>query len=575
LLLALLGFVVLPSPVASAKVSKDAERNDEATTRTGDGDRSGIFDALEQRLLNFGQTSSVDVIVTLKRPASTPQIEALQRGVGRFKVRSRFHIIEAFAARMSKEEVEALARRSDVATVEPDLHARALNHTEQEGFGVTRARLDAPHLDGNRDGNRATYSTRDIVAAVVDTGIHRYHRDLDEGKVLAFVDCTSGVCRGRTAFDDSGHGTHVAATIAGEGDARTDRLHRGAALDAALVGIKSLGSNGTGAYSNVVAGIDWAVANRSRYGIRVINLSLGAIPCSDGTDAMSRAANRAASAGLIVVAAAGNDGPRRCTVTSPAAASGALAVGSMFEPREGGFLSSWTSSRGSSLTPIKPDLMAPGQGVASARTGTTTGYTTKSGTSQAAAFASGVALLMLDAAPSLTASQVKGGFKNRAIDWGVGGASTDLTTRGPDIDFGSGRLDAYRSLQSTGVSTLTNPPPAPAHALRTGSFSSTATWRDFPLDIADRCSPIAASLIMTGWYSFTAGPDFDLALYDPDGNRVAVDDSVERQNDVTHVPAKTGRYMLRVTRYQGNGNYFVDVSAGLSPPPAGAPATCS
>ena len=336
LLLALLGFVVLPSPVASAKVSKDAERNDEATTRTGDGDRSGIFDALEQRLLNFGQTSSVDVIVTLKRPASTPQIEALQRGVGRFKVRSRFHIIEAFAARMSKEEVEALARRSDVATVEPDLHARALNHTEQEGFGVTRARLDAPHLDGNRDGNRATYSTRDIVAAVVDTGIHRYHRDLDEGKVLAFVDCTSGVCRGRTAFDDSGHGTHVAATIAGEGDARTDRLHRGAAPDAALVGIKSLGSNGTGAYSNVVAGIDWAVADRSRYGIRVINLSLGAIPCSDGTDAMSRAANRAASAGLIVVAAAGNDGPRRCTVTSPAAASGALAVGSMFEPPEGG-----------------------------------------------------------------------------------------------------------------------------------------------------------------------------------------------------------------------------------------------
>ena len=574
LFLGLLALVLL-APVASAKVAKGAETSPEAIAPSGDRDGSGVFDDLERRLRVLGPNSPVDVIVTLRGPASTEQVAALERGVGRFELRSRFRVVDAFAARVSKRQVEALARRPEVERVEPDAQVKALNHPEQEGFGVTRARLDAPYLDGNRDGNRATYSNRDMVAAVVDTGIHRAHRDLDEGKVLAFVDCTSGSCRGRTAFDDNGHGTHIAATIAGEGDARGDRLHRGAAPDGALVGVKSLGSDGTGARSSVVAGIDWAVANRSRYRIRVVNLSLGAIPCSDGTDAMSRAANRAASAGLLVVAAAGNDGPRRCTVTSPGAASGALAVGSMFEPREGGFLASWKSSRGSSLTPIKPDLMAPGQGVASARTGTTTGYTTKEGTSQAAGFASGVALLMFDANPALTAGQVKGRLKNRAIDWGIGGASRDLTTRGPDIDFGSGRLDAYRALQSAGVSALTNPPPVPAHVLRTGSFSSTAHWRDYPLDIADRCAPIAASLIMSGWYSYTAGPDFDIALFDPDGNQVAVDDTVERQNDVTHAPAKIGRYTLRVTRHQGSGNYFVDVSAGLSPPPAGAPASCS
>ncbi len=574
LFLGILAFVLL-APAASAKVAKGAEVPHEEATPSGDRDASGVFDDLERRLSRLEPDSPVDVIVTLRRPASTAQIAALERGVGRFKLRSRFRVIDAFAARMTKEQVRTLVRRPDVATVEPDARVRALNHPEQQGFGVTRARLDAPHLDGNRDGNRAMYSNRDMVAAVIDTGIHRGHRDLDEGKVLAFVDCTSGSCRGRTAFDDNGHGTHVAATLAGEGDARADRLHRGVAPAGALVGVKSLGSDGMGARSNVVAGIDWAVANRSRYGIRVINLSLGDIPCSDGTDAMSRAANRAASAGLVVVAAAGNDGPRRCTVTSPGAASRALTVGSMFEPREGGFLASWTSSRGSSLTPIKPDLVAPGQGVTSARAGTTTGYTTKSGTSQAAGFASGVALLMFDADPSLTAGQVKGKLKNRAIDWGIGGTSTDLTTRGPDIDFGSGRLDAYRSLQSAGVSSLTSPPHVPAHYLRTGSFSSTANWRDYPLDIADRCAPIAASLIMSGWYSYTSGPDFDLALFDPDGNQVALDDSVERQNDVRHAPAKTGRYTLRVTRYQGGGRYFVDVSAGLSKPPAGAQAGCS
>ncbi len=182
---------------------------------------------------------------------------------------------------------------------------------------------------------------------------------------------------------------------------------------------------------------------------------------------------------------------------------------------------------------------------------------------------------MFDADPALSAGQVKGKLKNRAIDWGIGGTSTNLTTRGPDIDFGSGRLDAYRALQATGVSSLTSPPHVPAHRLLTGSFSSTDQRRDYALDIANRCAPIAASLIMSGWYSYTSGPDFDIALFDPDGNQVALDDSVERQNDVTHAPAKTGRYTLRVTRHQGSGNYFVDVSAGLSPPPAGAPASCS
>jgi hypothetical protein len=74
--------------------------------------------------------------------------------------------------------------------------------------------------------------------------------------------------------------------------------------------------------------------------------------------------------------------------------------------------------------------MAPGQGVTSARSGTTTSYTTKSGTSQAAGFVSGVALLMFDADPSLTAGQVKGRLKSRALDWGIGGKSTDLASRG-------------------------------------------------------------------------------------------------------------------------------------------------
>ena len=104
---------------------------------------------------------------------------------------------------------------------------RTFNDSAQASFGVTKARVDAG-VDGDGDGNAATYSKNDLVAAVIDTGIDAAHQDLDEGKVLAFANCIGG-CVLAAPFDDNGHGTHVAATIAGEGDARADRLYKGAA----------------------------------------------------------------------------------------------------------------------------------------------------------------------------------------------------------------------------------------------------------------------------------------------------------------------------------------------------------
>jgi serine protease AprX len=128
---------------------------------------------------------------------------------------------------------------------------RALDASGQSSFGVAQARRDNRGLDGNRDGNVNRYSRGDMVAAVVDTGIDARHRDLDEGKVLKFVNCLSGRCYARSPFDNNGHGTHVAATLAGEGDARADRLHRGVAPAGALVGVKVLGSDGAATKSAV------------------------------------------------------------------------------------------------------------------------------------------------------------------------------------------------------------------------------------------------------------------------------------------------------------------------------------
>jgi serine protease AprX len=534
-----------------------------------DGDR--VFDDLEQRIAPRDRDERVDVIVTLERSATAARVEGLERRVGPITVRNRFSVVDGFAARVSKAQVAALARRPGVAAVEADGRVRALNQSGSQAFGVTRARIDNPALDGSLDGRPGRYTPQDMVAAVLDTGIDARHRDLDEGKVLAFANCVSGRCAGRRPFDDHGHGSHVAATLAGEGDARSDRRNRGIAPAAALVGIKVLGADGTAADRSVIAGVDWAVANRRRFGIEAINMSLGGNSCSTGADAMSQAANRASAAGLIVVAAAGNTGPERCTIDAPAAARYALAVGSMADVAHRGFLASWTSSRGQYGRRIKPDLMGPGIGVVSARAGSVTGYSTKNGTSMASPFVAGVALLMRDANPRISAGDIRSKLKTTTFDWGPAG---------PDIDFGWGRLNAFAALRSAGASRLASGggPVLPDHRVIEGDFDGAISQekRRFPLEIKNRCVPIAASLVTTPWSGYAGGYDFDLRLFDPAGNEVekGAGLSDERQDDLSHTPELLGTYEVEIEAYEGTGGFFTDVSAGLSPPAAGAPARC-
>src|SRR3712207_4076251 len=207
-------------------------------------------------------------------PRSTlfPYTTLFRSRVGGFAVGKRIGLIDGFSATVSKAEAHALARAPEVRTVEENSIVRALNDGAQASLGVTKARVEAPRLDGDGDGNASAYSGGDLVAAVIDTGIDAGHADLDEGKVIAFKDFVNG----RTAvYDDEGHGTHVAATIAGDGDGRADGSQRGVAPAAGLVGVKVLAADGSGTTANVVAAIEWVVQNKDLYGIEAINLSLG------------------------------------------------------------------------------------------------------------------------------------------------------------------------------------------------------------------------------------------------------------------------------------------------------------
>ncbi len=227
-LLSLLAVSVVFVAGSSAGPLRTAGSADAAPPVKADQNGNKVLDALESRLAGMSASDQLAVIVTLKAPATDARVSALEHSVGTLGSAEQFSIIDGLAATVTKAQVEDLSRLDVVEHVEENSQMRALNDSAQSSFGVTQARADAPTADGNADG-LASYSKDDLVAAVIDTGIDASHLDLDQDKVLAFANCLVNPCTTPTPFDDHGHGTHVAATIAGDGDARGDLKYKGVA----------------------------------------------------------------------------------------------------------------------------------------------------------------------------------------------------------------------------------------------------------------------------------------------------------------------------------------------------------
>jgi serine protease AprX len=269
-----------------------------------------------------------------------------------------------------------------------------------------------------------------IGVAVIDSGITP-HAAL-KNKIVANI---SFVTNDPSVNDAYGHGTHVAGIIAGSATSVTSLYTSGIAPGVQLINVRVLGANGAGYTSDVIAGINWAVANRFRYNIRVINLSLGhPVTESASTDPLCQAVDRAVSAGIVVVAAAGNQGR---------APNGARELGGIISPGNSpnaltvGAVNTWgTVNRGddtvadfSSRGPtkydfaVKPDFAAPGSSIISLQAAGAylpakypflhiagsgnNAYMRLSGTSMAAPMASGAVALLLQGSPSLSPAQVK------------------------------------------------------------------------------------------------------------------------------------------------------------------------
>ena len=246
-----------------------------------DGDR--VFDDLEARAASLGADDGVDVIVRLRERATRARIERLEADVGELEVARRFTVLRGFSARLTKPQLAALARDPSVVRLEPVLPVRGSNDKAQASFGVAKAFSDAPWLDGDRDGAPGSYSKDDVVVAVVDSGVDATHPDLDGGKVIYFKDAVKDPPEA-VAYDDNGHGTHIAGIVAGTGEASP--LYRGVAPGAAIVAVKVLDRLLKGDSNHVIEGMEWVYNNVDDFNIRVVNLSLEATGVCSASDSL-------------------------------------------------------------------------------------------------------------------------------------------------------------------------------------------------------------------------------------------------------------------------------------------------
>ncbi|WP_345352093.1 S8 family peptidase [Actinoallomurus liliacearum] len=327
--------------------------------------------------------------------------------------------IGATAVRQPRAKGPALARSAlagDVQHIWLDrkVHAQALDHNLDQ--------IGAPAAW------KAGATGKGVKVAVLDTGVDATHPDL-QGRIAEQQNFSESA----DTVDRFGHGTHVAATIAGTGAAAHGE-RKGVAPDADLLIGKVLGDDGSGRDSDVIAGMEWAAPKA-----RIVSMSLGGWTDDPANDPTAKAVEElTAKDNTLFVVAAGNDGLPD-SIESPGVAPSALTVGAVDgDDKVAGF-----SSRGGAL--LKPEISAPGVDIVAARAaGTSMGhlidarYTSASGTSMATPHVAGAAADLLQKHPSWTSTQLKAALVTTAHE-----------ASGTVYETGAGRLDVGAATAAT------------------------------------------------------------------------------------------------------------------------------
>ncbi|WP_297521352.1 S8 family serine peptidase [Thermococcus sp.] len=494
--------------------------------------------ALFKKVQNMNWDQKVSTVIMFDNQADKEKAIKVLKFMG-VKIKYNYKAIPAIAAELKVRDLLMIAglidsgffgnsQVSGIQFIQEDYKIQA--DVDLEGLDESTAQISAPQVWN------VGYDGSGVTVAVVDTGIDASHPDL-QGKVIGWKDFVNNRT---TPYDDQGHGTHVAGIIASTG-AASNGQYKGVAPGAKLVGVKVLGSDGSGSVSTIIAGIDWVIQNKDKYNISVINLSLGGSQSSDGTDALSQEVDKAWEDGIAVCVAAGNSGPDTYTVGSPAAAPDVITVGAV----DKNDVITYFSSRGPTADGrLKPEVVAPGNWIISDRaagtqlTDETVGqyYVAASGTSMATPHVSGAVALLREAHPNWTPDKIKYVLE---ITADVVNSSAIA-----GIAYGAGRINVYEALNYDQDSKVDF----------TGYLADKQNVTK-EVNVSSGTTRIAALLT---WDNPQA--DFDLYMYDPNGQLVDYSDtSYYGFEKVAYRNPTPGTWYFLVASYSGSANYKLEV----------------
>lgn len=322
------------------------------------------------------------------------------------EIKYELPLINAYAVKIDGGNLEDTARSDIVEYISDDVKMSALLNVAAQEVGASIA-------------NDTGYLGRGIGIAILDTGIYP-HQDFTRprNRIVAFRDFVNNR---QSPYDDHGHGTFVAGVAAGNGYSSGGK-YRGIAPEANIIGVKVMDKDGSGNSSDIVAGMQWVVDHQQEYNVRIMSLSLGAKPSNSRFDPLAAAVEAVWKKGIVVVAAAGNSGPKQNTIATPGISPMILTVGAVDDKRTPDYkddvIADFSSRGPVNGRQVKPDLVAPGVNITAAKTDKSyvgglrpqhmkDPYTQMSGTSVATPVVSGAAALLLDKYPNMTPSEVK------------------------------------------------------------------------------------------------------------------------------------------------------------------------
>ena len=451
-------------------------------------------DATVAQLLSEKGVASVKVLIRFGHPPSAKELGALRNH--RAEVYRKLGLIDSVAATIRQDQLAELVRLPFVKHVSADAEVR-----KTDAFTVNSS-------EANVAWQKYGLSGAGVAVAVIDSGVgQQLDFDGSNGSLLGGVTgllssrvlTQVGFVPGDGVNDDCGHGTHVAGIIAGNGASSSGVLcfntYYGCAPLANIVSVKVLNAQGAGTVSQVISGIQWVVANKAKYKIGVINLSLGhPVGESYANDPLCQAVEAAWKSGIVVVCAAGNDGRLNANPTAGAPNGGyganygsievpgndpyVITVGAMksMDGQRADDQVATYSSRGPSIFDyvLKPDIVAPGNQVISVEqsnaylvksyqatnrvpysaytlsltpSASSNNYFKLSGTSMATPVVCAAAALMLQQSPSLSPDTIKLRLMATADKW------TDPYGNADACTYGAGYLNIPAACGSNLVAT--------------------------------------------------------------------------------------------------------------------------